>query len=113
MLAIVWQAPWQEPHSSSPALRPRTGWPSSSVSRSGGWASSSCPQLVTRLDPAALALLAVGGLAYTAGAIVLNARRRPDPVPAVFGYHEVFHAPTIVAVACQYVAIAFFVIPSA
>ena len=70
------------------------------------------PQLVTRLDPAALALLAVGGLAYTAGAIIY-ARRRPDPVPAVFGYHEVFHALTLVAVACQYVAIAFFVIPSA
>jgi hemolysin III len=32
---------------------------------------------------------------------------RPDPVPLVFGYHEVFHALTIVAVACQYVAIAF------
>ncbi len=69
------------------------------------------PQLVTRLDPAALALLAVGGLAYTAGAIIY-ARRRPDPVPDVFGYHEVFHALTLVAVACQYVAIAFFVIPS-
>src|SRR4249920_1315212 len=70
------------------------------------------PQLVTRLDPAALTLLAVGGLAYTAGAIIY-ARRRPDPVPAVFGYHEVFHALTLVAVACQYAAIAFFVIPSA
>ena len=50
-----------------------------------------------------------GGIAYTAGAIVY-ARRRPDPAPAVFGYHELFHALTIVAVACQYVAIAFFVI---
>jgi len=48
-------------------------------------------------------------LAYTAGAVVY-ARRRPDPVPAVFGYHELFHALTIVAVACQYVAIAFFII---
>jgi hemolysin III len=38
------------------------------------------------------------------------ARRRPNPVPHMFGYHEVFHALTIVAVACQYVAIAFFVI---
>jgi hemolysin III len=67
------------------------------------------PQLAERLDPAAVALLGVGGLAYTAGAIVY-ARRRPDPVPAVFGYHELFHALTIVAVACQYVAIAFFVV---
>jgi hemolysin III len=67
------------------------------------------PQLATRLDPAAVALLGAGGLLYTAGAIVY-ARRRPDPVPHVFGYHELFHALTIVAVACQYVAIAFFVI---
>ena len=67
------------------------------------------PQLATRLNPAAVVLLGVGGLAYTAGAIVY-ARRRPDPLPAVFGYHELFHALTLVAVACQYVAIAFFVI---
>jgi hemolysin III len=67
------------------------------------------PQLVTRLSPAAVVLLGAGGLAYTLGAIVY-ARRRPDPVPAVFGYHELFHALTIVAVACQYVAIAFFVV---
>jgi hemolysin III len=67
------------------------------------------PQLATRLNPAAVALLGAGGLVYTAGAIVY-ARRRPDPAPAVFGYHELFHALTLVAVACQYVAIAFFVI---
>jgi hemolysin III len=67
------------------------------------------PQLVARLSPAAVVLLAAGGLAYTLGALVY-ARRRPDPVPAVFGYHELFHALTIVAVACQYVAIAFFVV---
>jgi hemolysin III len=54
-------------------------------------------------------LLGAGGLAYSAGAIVY-ARKRPDPVPLVFGYHELFHALTLVAVACQYVAIAFFVV---
>jgi hemolysin III len=67
------------------------------------------PQLAVRLDPAAVALLGAGGLAYTAGAIIY-ARGRPDPLPTVFGYHELFHALTIVAVTCQYVAIAFFVI---
>ena len=67
------------------------------------------PQLATRLHPGAVALLGVGGLAYTAGAIIY-ARRRPDPVPEVFGYHELFHALTIFGVACQYVAIAFFII---
>jgi hemolysin III len=54
-------------------------------------------------------LLVVGGLAYTAGAVIY-ALQRPDPVPAVFGYHELFHALTIVGVLCQYVAIAFFLV---
>ena len=75
-----------------------------------GWvAVAAMPQLIARLNPAAVILLLVGGLAYTAGALVY-ARRRPDPVPAVFGYHELFHALTIVGVACQYLAIAFFII---
>ena len=75
-----------------------------------GWVSVALlPQLITRLNPAAVALLGVGGIAYTAGAIIY-VRRRPNPAPAVFGYHELFHALTVVAVACQYVTIAFFVI---
>jgi hemolysin III len=67
------------------------------------------PQLAVRLDPAAVALLGAGGIAYTAGAIIY-ARRRPNLFPRVFGYHELFHALTLVGVACQYVAITFFVI---
>lgn len=75
-----------------------------------GWvAVVALPKLVTSMDAAGVILLVIGGLLYTAGAIVY-ARRRPDPFPTVFGYHELFHALTIVAVACQYVAIAFFVI---
>jgi hemolysin III len=75
-----------------------------------GWvAVVALPQLVTSMDAAGVILLVIGGLLYTVGAIVY-ARRRPDPFPTVFGYHELFHALTIVAVACQYVAIAFFVI---
>jgi hemolysin III len=75
-----------------------------------GWvAVVAVPKLVTAIDAAGFVLLVTGGLLYTAGAIVY-ARRRPDPFPTVFGYHELFHALTIVAVACQYVAIAFFVI---
>ncbi|MFL5945432.1 MAG: hemolysin III family protein [Gaiellaceae bacterium] len=75
-----------------------------------GWvAVVALPQLATRLGASGLALLAAGGLAYTAGALVY-ARRRPDPLPDTFGYHELFHALTIVAVTLQYVAIAFFVI---
>jgi hemolysin III len=75
-----------------------------------GWvAIVALPQLAARLHPAALVLLIAGGLLYTAGAVVY-ARRGPDPAPTVFGYHELFHALTIVAVACQYVAIAFFIV---
>jgi hemolysin III len=75
-----------------------------------GWAGvAAMPQVARYAGVTAVVLLAIGGLAYTVGAVVY-ARRRPDPVPAVFGYHEVFHALTLVAVTCQYVAIAFFVV---
>jgi hemolysin III len=75
-----------------------------------GWAGvASLPQVADTAGITAVILLAAGGVAYTAGAVVY-AFRRPDPVPHVFGYHELFHALTIVAVACQYVAIAFYVV---
>jgi hemolysin III len=75
-----------------------------------GWAGvAAMPEVWHKEGITAVVLLAVGGLAYTAGAIVY-ALRRPDPVPRVFGYHELFHALTLVAVACQYVAIAFYVV---
>lgn len=85
-------------------------WVAAAAGLTLGWVGIAVlPQLISRLDPAAFALLAAGGLIYSAGAIVY-ARRRPDPLPAVFGYHELFHVLTLVAVSCQYVAIAFFII---
>jgi hemolysin III len=85
-------------------------WLAAAVGIALGWvAVVALPQLVEHLRPVAVVLLVSGGLAYTAGAIVY-ARRRPDPAPAVFGYHELFHALTILAVTCQYIAIAFFVL---
>jgi len=85
-------------------------WLAAAIGMALGWlAVVALPQLIALLDPAAVVLLVVGGLAYSAGAVVY-ARRRPDPAPAVFGYHELFHALTIVGVACQYVAIAFFIV---
>jgi len=75
-----------------------------------GWVGvAALPQVWHSAGVAAVVLLAAGGLAYTAGALVY-AFKRPDPLPRVFGYHELFHAFTIVAVSCQYVAIAFFVL---
>jgi hemolysin III len=49
-------------------------------------------------------LIVAGGICYTLGAIVY-ARKRPDPSPAWFGYHEIFHVGTIVGFVCHYVAI--------
>ena len=75
-----------------------------------GWAGvAALPQVADTAGITPVILLGVGGIAYTAGAIVY-ALRRPDPVPHIFGYHELFHALTLVAVACQYVAIAFYVV---
>jgi hemolysin III len=42
---------------------------------------------------------------------VIYALRRPDLVPTVFGYHVLFHSCAIVAAACQYAAVAFYVLP--
>jgi hemolysin III len=49
--------------------------------------------------------IVAGGLLYTVGALVY-ARKRPNPNPSVFGYHEVFHAFTVVAAAAHFVAVA-------
>jgi hemolysin III len=85
-------------------------WLAVTIALALGWvAVAALPQFFARLNPAAVILLVVGGLAYTAGAVVYS-RRRPDPAPAVFGYHELFHALTIVGIGCQYAAIAFFVV---
>jgi hemolysin III len=75
-----------------------------------GWVGAAAfPQLL-RLPAAALLLVVVGGVLYTAGGVVY-ALRRPDPVPGIFGYHELFHALTVVAAASMYVAVTFFVLP--
>jgi hemolysin III len=67
------------------------------------------PQLVNAVGASGLTLLIAGGAAYTAGAIVY-ALRRTDPIPAVFGYHEIFHALVIAAVSLQYSVVAFYVL---
>jgi len=50
---------------------------------------------------ASIACLVASGVIFSAGAVVY-ALKRPDPVPRVFGYHEVFHALVIVASGCLY-----------
>lgn len=46
-------------------------------------------------------LMMIGGACYTVGAVIVGAQR-PDPWPLHFGYHEIFHALVIAAVACHY-----------
>ena len=76
-----------------------------------GWFSLiALPQLVERTGVGALALLAAGGVAYTAGAVVY-ARRRPDPRPGVFGYHELFHVLVVLAAAAHFIAVAAYAAP--
>jgi len=62
------------------------------------------PELSRTLGLGQLALVVMGGVLYTVGAVVLI-RRRPDPSPRVFGYHEVWHAFTVAATACHYALI--------
>ena len=75
-----------------------------------GWvAVIAIPQLLGDARVAPLVLLATGGLLYSAGAVVY-ARRRPDPWPRTFGFHEVFHAFVIAAATVQYVALVGWVL---
>ena len=70
-----------------------------------GWtALAFSPTLWRELGAISFSLLVLGGVVYSLGAVVYSTRR-PDPVPAVFGYHEVFHALVITAGLVFYAAI--------
>lgn len=70
-----------------------------------GWAVVAAgPALVSALEPLTLALLATGGVVYSLGSVVL-ATRTPNPLPRVFGYHEVWHLMVVVAAVLHYIAI--------
>jgi hemolysin III len=85
-------------------------WLAAAIAISLGWVGLLViPQLTRAVGVSGIVLLLAGGVAYTAGAIVY-ALRRPDPLPSVFGYHEVFHALVIAAVAMQYSVVAFYVL---
>jgi hemolysin III len=85
-------------------------WLSAAIGLALGWVGVVAFSQLTKVDVAGLALVIAGGLLYSAGAIVY-VRRRPDPAPSVFGYHEIFHVFTLAAAGCQFAAIAFFVLP--
>ena len=62
------------------------------------------PDLLHNAGVAAFVLLLVGGALYTVGG-VMYALRRPDPWPDTFGFHEFFHAATVLAAVCHHIAI--------
>jgi hemolysin III len=89
----------------------QTGWPSAPR-----WLSAPCyialgwvavfvmPELLHNAGVAAFVLIVTGGVVYTVGGVVY-ALKRPNPVPGIFGFHEVFHLCTLVAAVCHYVAV--------
>ena len=76
-----------------------------------GWAGLvTAPEIARAAGLGAIVLIVSGGLLYTVGAVVY-ALHRPDPRPATFGYHEVFHTLVIAAAALHFVGIAVYAVP--
>lgn len=98
-VALQW-VPWHLPR-----------WAFAAVYVIVGWAAApSFGQLYSGLGPLGFWLVLGGGLAYTVGALVY-ARKRPDPWPRVFGFHEIFHACTIVGAGLHFAVMAVVVTP--
>jgi hemolysin III len=67
------------------------------------------PQLFPALGVAAAVLVIVGGALYTVGAVAY-ATTWPNPFPATFGFHEIFHLLVVAAAAAQFVALTLVVL---
>jgi hemolysin III len=92
-----------------PAWRPLPRWLITSLFIALGWvAVFILPQLLRGAGALVLALVLAGGLLYSLGAVVYVVKR-PDPSPQWFGFHEVFHAMTILAYLTQYAAVSLVV----
>jgi hemolysin III len=85
-------------------------WVTAAVYLALGWvAIVAVPQLVGDVGGTGTALVGLGGVLYTIGAVVY-ATRRPNPWPRTFGYHEVFHALVIAAAALHFAVVSAFVV---
>jgi hemolysin III len=86
-------------------------WVGTSLYISMGWvAVLALPGFWQALPAAALGLLATGGALYTLGAVIYG-RKRPNPFPRVFGFHELFHLCTIGAGVIFALVVWFWVVP--
>jgi hemolysin III len=84
-------------------------WAAAALYLALGWIGVvAAPRLASGAGLSVVILVAAGGLLYTAGAIAYAAKR-PDPWPATFGYHEIFHLLVVAAVVAQFVAVALVV----
>jgi hemolysin III len=87
-------------------------WASTIVYLAVGWiAVIGFPAIVVEAGVGAGALIAAGGILYTAGAVIY-ACQRPNPNPAVFGYHEIFHVLVLAAAAAHFAAVAIYALPA-
>ena len=69
-----------------------------------GWAAVMYIVDLFQANAAMMTLILVGGLLYTAGAVFYGLKR-PNPVPGVFGFHEIFHTLTLLAFLCHWTGI--------
>ena len=99
LIRLIWRVGW----------RPVPQWLITSLFLAlGGTGVFILPQLLRGAGGLALTLVLAGGILYTLGAAVYTLKR-PDPSPRWFGFHEVFHALTILAYLTQYAAISLVV----
>jgi len=109
VLAIVWTG-------AALAILQKLAWPQAPkwiavvLAVGLGWVGAIVfPQLLANAGPTATLLVLGGGLLYTAGALVY-VFERPNPAPATFGYHEIFHLLVVAAVGLQAAAVAIVVL---
>jgi hemolysin III len=85
-------------------------WLAAAIAIALGWVAVIVfPQLIDGVGWSGTSLVLAGGLLYTLGGLAY-ALRRPNPLPGVFGYHEVFHLLVVVAVALQYSVVALWLV---
>ncbi len=101
ILGIVFKLFWRE--------APR--WLSTGLYLMLGWLVVIALKPVSQtLPPGGLAWMAVGGLFYSVGAVIY-ALKRPNPLPGVIGYHELWHFFVLTGSASHFFMMLFYVLP--